>query len=152
MDAEGNISILSMTPEGLLRNPDAEYCSSAAQATPPPFMNRKCGAVWGFGGKLVTWGQTTGPCLTVHHRNIDTRLADKVNNFDKEIETTDLLNMIDQRIQQSEHEIDKVEFTVMKSLFQKSNEAIFKCFGIDKNKILQEVERFTGKKQQKQQE
>lgn len=44
------------------------------------------------------------------------------------------------------NEIDKMEFTVISSLFKNNYNDLFKLFGFDKNKIIYEVEKYLGRK------
>jgi len=110
-------------------------------------MAPRCGVRFGFGNKLVTFGTTTGSCLTVHHQKVQPALAEKVVAFDEGIETTDMNSLIERKIEGAPNEIDRMEYTVMKSIHQKNPDALLKLFGIDRNKILFEVEKYTGKKQ-----
>ena len=86
MDIEGNSSILSFHPEGLLSNPNKPFnVPKQTEANPsyaPKWLHPRCGARFGFGNKLVTFSSTTGGLLKVHHKKINPTLAERIVNFD----------------------------------------------------------------------
>lgn len=73
MDTEGNTSILSLQPEGLSSNPNQAFSTPVpSQQTGAPFapkwLHPRCGARFGFGNKLVTFGAGNGSLIKVHHK------------------------------------------------------------------------------------
>lgn len=58
MDTEGNTAILSLQPEGLYSNPNRQFATPAAHAasSAPQWQMPRCGARFGFGNRLVTFG------------------------------------------------------------------------------------------------
>jgi len=84
MDDEGNVSVLSLEPEGLFSNPGRQYatpCISAA--TKQPYMPKwkvpkKSGAKFGFGNKLVTFGAKSGSNITIHKKPMNPSLVERV--------------------------------------------------------------------------
>ena len=64
MDTEGNAQILSFLPEGLFSSPNRPFATPipSQQNTlyAPKYLHPRCGARFGFGNKLVTFGAGSG--------------------------------------------------------------------------------------------
>lgn len=69
MDGEGNTSILSLQPEGLFSNPEKSFAIPDHTNYAPKWHQPRCGARFGFGNRLVTFGAASGPVITVHHKS-----------------------------------------------------------------------------------
>ena len=87
MDEEGNTSILSFQPEGLLSNPGRPFATTQPSASgtvyAPKWFQPKCGARFGFGNKLVTFDKNNGGLLKVHHKKINPSLSERIARFDQ---------------------------------------------------------------------
>jgi hypothetical protein len=147
MDTEGNTSILSLQPEGLYTAPEKSFATPQHASYAPSWNQAKCGARFGFGNRIVTFGANGKPSLiSINHVPVQPSLAQKVQAFDQSLETLDIAQVLDQKIQSSENDVDKLEFTIMKALHLGSFNELLKTFGYDKTKIVQEVERCLGRK------
>lgn len=62
------------------------------------------------------------------------------------LSSKDLTSVLDQKISESENEIDKLEYTVLKCIHTQKFDDLLKLFGYDKTKIVQEVEKCLGRK------
>jgi hypothetical protein len=80
MDQEGNTSILSLQPEGLLSDTQKVFATPQATTTAPAYAPKwlypKCGARFGFGNKLVTFGNSSSGLLKVNHVQVSPTLAE----------------------------------------------------------------------------
>ena len=153
MDTEGNSSILSFHPEGLLTAPSRPFATPTPSTSTntlyaPKWLHPRCGARFGFGNKLVTF---SGNLIKVHHRPVQPQLAQRVQNLDEQLEGLDLVQVIEEREAQK-NEIDRVEFTVMKCIHKGKYDDLLKLFGLDKTKIVGEVEKYLGKRLLKQEQ
>ena len=66
MDSEGSTAVLSLEPEGLYSNPERTFATPLQPNYPLRYNQPRCGARFGFGNRLVTFGGA-GPLITVHH-------------------------------------------------------------------------------------
>ena len=136
MDTEGNTGILSLQPEGLYSNSDKQFAVPQANNTyAPKYYQPKCGARFGFGNRLVTFG-ANGPVITVHQKPAQPNLAQRIAQFDQVLEQGGVNAVLDQKIAESQNEMDKLEFTVMKCLSKAKFDDLLKLFGYDKTKIV----------------
>jgi protein transport protein SEC31 len=137
MDTEGNTSILSLQPEGLYTAPEKSFATPQHASYAPSWNQAKCGARFGFGNRIVTFGANGKPSLiSINHVPVQPTLAQKVQAFDQSLETLDIAQVLDQKIQSSENDVDKLEFTIMKALHLGSFNELLKTFGYDKTKIV----------------
>lgn len=146
MDTEGNTSILSLQPEGIYSNPEKQFATPIQTNYAPKWNQPRCGVRFGFGNRLVTFGATSGPLITVHQKPVQPNLAQRIANFDANLSQMDLAQVLDQKIQESTSNEDKLEYTVLKCLHKAKFDDLFKMFGYDKTKIVQEVEKCLGRK------
>ena len=61
----------------------------------------------------------------------------------------DLGTLLDQKIQEADNDVDRLEYTVLKSIHTKKFDELLKLFGYDKTKVVMEVEKALGRKLQK---
>lgn len=145
MTTQGDVSILSLTPEGRFQNPDREFRAPivpiVAQNSQQP--RPRVGMSWGFGNKLATFNNTQ---IKTYHQSVNFDIANKASQFSKAQEAQPLDQLISQKIASSESETDKAEYQIMLSLATGDNDLLFKHLGIDKKKLRFEIERTTGKK------
>jgi len=81
-----------------------------------------------------------------------TNLSRKVQEFDSQLDSISMTQICDLKSKNSANDYDMVEFKVLKCLLEENYDALLKQFGIDKNKAVFEVERFLGKKLNRQKE
>lgn len=86
MDSEGNTQIMSLEPEGLFTAPNRPFSTPVSESnqTPyaPKYLQPRCGARFGFGNKLVTFGSSNGPLIKVFHKSTQPDLVQRILNFD----------------------------------------------------------------------
>ena len=159
MTSEGKSSILSFEPEGLLSNPNKTFATpnilaSTNEPYVPKWMQPRCGAAFGFGNKLVSFNHQRKGLLSVHKASNETltNLSRKVQEFDSQLDSISMTQICDLKSKNSQNDYDMVEFKVLKCLLEENYDALLKQFGIDKNKAVFEVERFLGKKLNRQKE
>ena len=71
----------------------------------------------------------------------------KTQEIDKQLEELDLGQVLDQKVKEAQgNEQEQLEWIVMKCIHTKDFDTLYKEFGLDKLKVLQEVEMTTGKK------
>jgi hypothetical protein len=56
--------------------------SAAGTSYAPKWLQPKCGARFGFGNKLVTFGGPNGGLIKVHHKQTSKTLSDRIQAFD----------------------------------------------------------------------
>ena len=166
LDQEGNTDILSMSPQSeapIGSTPEQEGnfntvqpSMQTGQAHAPKWLFPKCGARFGFGGKLVTF---QGKCLKVVS-NIQTQkeksIVSLVETFDKEMQQAthynDMDGFIERKAKAATSKEDKIELKAVSALAAGNIDGLMKEFGFDKKKVMFEVERFLGKQHKKQEE
>jgi len=86
MEEGGHTSILSFEPEGLFSNPEKPYSTpniqqESNQPYQPKWSVRGCGASFGFGNKLITFGKNQGSSVNIHQRNVNEEVARQALEF-----------------------------------------------------------------------
>ena len=115
----------------------------------PKWLKPRCGARFGFGGKLVSF---QGNCLKVVTQIRDPTekdLAKRITEFDHEvtkaIQNDNKGSLYDQAARNAISDGERLEMIALKSLSTGSQEDLFKEFGFDGKKVTFEAERFLGK-------
>ena len=115
----------------------------------PKWLFPKCGARFGFGGKLVTF---QGKCLKVVtqlRHSTEKDLARRVTELDQDIthasQNGTMAQLYDRAAREALTSGEKLELVALKSLSTGSQDDLFKEFGIEPKKVTFEAERFLGK-------
>ncbi|CAI2374987.1 unnamed protein product [Moneuplotes crassus] len=116
----------------------------------PKWLSRPIGARFGFGGKLVTFSQSSEEPIKLYQ----TQTAPEVNTRLLELEETktqdDAVSIIDTYIENNgKSEIEKMEWITLRSLANQNYDSLFSLLEIDKDAVYNEAERFSGKKKNK---
>jgi len=101
---------------------------------------------FGFGNKLLSFNQKSKGLLTVHHCSTNLDLAQRMQEFDNQLESVTAPQICDQKSKNAQNDYDMTEFKVLKCIIENDYDPLLKQFGIDKKKATFEVERFLGKK------
>jgi len=151
MNTSGETAVLSFGP--VAQEEEQDYAlpqvNSNGQAYAPKWLFKKCGARFGFGGKLVTFNSN---CLTVRTQVIsdsEQSMSKLVTDFDRELQQTmqmsDLPTLLERKARQGANANEKLEYLAIKCLASGDSTDILKEFGIESKKINFEAERFLGK-------
>ena len=116
----------------------------------PKWLSRPIGARFGFGGKLVTFTDKPSEPIRIYQTQATPEIGQKLKDLeDFKQEAGELTEIIDKFIDQSVNEIERMEWVTMRSLCTKNFDSLFTLLDIDKEKVFNEAERFTGKKKTK---
>lgn len=91
MNEEGDFSVLSFEPEGLLSNPGKQYATpNISQSTNAPYVPKwvqaRCGARFGFGNKLVSFDSESKGVVRVHHTSTNNEIVDQFVEFENQLQ------------------------------------------------------------------
>jgi len=73
-----------------------------------------------------------------------------MSDFDNQLQTIPPAQICEVKSKNAQNDYDATEFKVMKCLIENNYDALLKQFGIDKNKAIFEVEKFLGRKLNRQ--
>jgi hypothetical protein len=161
LDKEGNTDILSLHPQSTQQvgQPHQDAAEPAfAQPIPsqqtgasytPRWLHPKCGARFGFGGKLVTFHGRCLKVVTQISTPKEQEVAKKVNDFDQEVTKASangsMEAIYDTFARQALNPGEKLEMVALKSLATGSRDDLFREFGFDQKKVSFEAEHYLGK-------
>jgi len=146
--------ILGYNTEDELNVLDFSSASSKNEATDssyaPKWLSRPLGARFGFGGKLVTFSSKPNENMKVYQTQSIPEVCNQIKQLEESRSKLPLTEIIDDFISKSsKNEIEKMEWTTIRSLSTKNFDSLFALLDIDKDAVFTEAERFSGKKKQK---
>ena len=151
MNSKGDAALLSFDP--VAPAADEEFALpipsvQTGKAYAPKWLFPKCGAQFGFGGKLVTHNSN---CLKMYKQvqsPAESNMSKLLQDFDKELQQAlqmgDLPTLMDRKSKQCNPN-ERLEYLAIKCLASGDPQDILKDLGIDEKKINFESERFLGK-------
>lgn len=118
----------------------------------PKWLAKKVSSAFGWGGRFVTYSEKFGPQITVHSLNKGNALTNVLSSFVSKLESKDKTIIIDEKIALLKiHEAqggDKsitLMWAALKSVCTKNYDELFKHFGKDKEKLIEEANSNIGK-------
>jgi protein transport protein SEC31 len=123
---------------------------SADTSYAPSWLYRPVGARFGFGGKLVTFSSNPQEPIKLYQTQTAPEICSKLQRIEKMREKEEFTTIIDAYVEKSgSNEIERMEWATIRSLCTKNYDSIFTLLDIDKDSVLNEAERFSGKKKLK---
>ena len=117
----------------------------------PKWLSRPLGARFGFGGKLVTFSSNKEAPIKLYNTQSSPELWSKIEKSEEARSTQPLNTIIDSFIEKSsKSEIEKMEWVTIRSLWNKNFDSLFSLFDINKEEVINEAEKLSGKKKLKQ--
>ena len=111
----------------------------------PDWMQRPCGATFGFGGKMTTFGLNQKSAVSVHMVPNEPEVVAGANNFEQWLAQGDLGSFARHMATTTQDEHEKKTWDLMSMLFQDNwqNEVVGKM-GFEKQAVLQAAEKYLG--------
>lgn len=113
--------------------------SKSAFTTAPKWLQRPCGAVFGF-GKLVTFNQTSRQ-VTINRVTTDTTTADRAIELENVLKNGNYSEFCDFKINSAKSENEKATWEIMNILFEQNKSSkLLQFLGFDKQQISKDID------------
>ena len=116
----------------------------------PKWLSRPIGARFGFGGRLITFCQNSEQPIKLYQTQTSPELCHRIVELEETKTTDEVYAIIDSFIEKNnKNEVERLEWITLKSLSTHNFDSLFSMLEIDKNSVINEAERFSGKKKSK---
>lgn len=118
----------------------------AAARYPPKWAKMPCGAAFGFGGKLVTFGSKQGNLVQIHVVPDEPAVVTEADKFEQYL-ASDLRPFCAAKVHESSDDHDRLTWTLISLLFEGPNarQQVVSAMGIDMAAIQIKAEKYLGK-------
>jgi len=107
----------------------------------PKWLQKRCGATFGFGGNLVVFSDKLSNGLNIHRINGKEELGQQIKGYIEKVERPDKIALLEEKvnehlikIENAENQFKRLMWSSLKYLVTKNANELFKTMGYDKNK------------------
>ena len=121
----------------------------------PNWMIPNCGSCFSFDDKLYKFSKEELNIITISKLKRNEKLNENIKNFSEKIEKNDsLISIIEEKINNNlkdqKHTNKSLFYSILKGKILEDENYIFKEMGLDKEKLINEIDKVLGKKKQKE--
>ena len=100
----------------------------------PKWLQKKCGANFGFGGNFIVYSDKLQNGFNIHKINGREELENQIKGYIEKVESFDKLPLLEEKITNSENQYKRLMWSSLKYLVVKNSNELFKTMGYDKTK------------------
>ncbi|KAJ1827278.1 protein transport protein S31 [Coemansia sp. RSA 2599] len=139
-ESESVESSVAVSDDPFAPQSSTAFAPSLSLKRPPKWLARPCGAVFGFGGQMVRFSQSSGSMVSIDELVSEPELAQQARQLTELLQNDQAAELCRERLQQSKGSEQERSWQVLQILFDPSaRDKLIRFLGFDKAEVKQRI-------------